>query len=457
MEAGAIAAIEGASGSGKTTLLKAIATLIAVDGGRVLLEGVDAAAIAPTTFRRRVAYVPQQPPMLEGSVADNLATGPRLRGATLSGAASSALLERVGLPASFGARAARDLSGGERQRVALARALANEPVALLLDEPTAALDPAAAARVLDLGARARGRGAQRGGGDPRRRARRAPGRRALGVPQRPPREARGRGVSYVAIPLSRLGVAVGLVAVAVALSRRAGLDLERDLALGTVRCAAQLLAIGYVLRLLFAEERWYWVALALAVMLLVAAFTSARRVEHGPGTRALFPLALAAIAAGAAVALVPVFTLIVAPRPWYEARYLVPIGGMMLASAMNVVAQVFERIFAAAHAEAAVVEQLLALGASPRQALAPQLRKAVRAALIPTINGLLTVGLVALPGMMTGQIVGGTEPEQAVRYQIVIMYQLVAVAAVSSTLAATFARRLLFTTRAQLRAIGDRG
>ncbi len=262
-------------------------------------------------------------------------------------------------------------------------------------------------------------------------------------------------MSYVEIPLPRLAVAVGLVAIAVALSRRASLGLERDLALGTVRCAAQLLAIGYVLRLLFATERWYWVLLALAVMLLVAAFTSARRVEHGPGFRALFPRALAAIAAGAAVALVPVFVLVVAPSPWFEARYLVPIGGMMLASAMNVVAQVFERVFASAHAEVAVIEQLLALGATPRQALAAQTRKAVRAALIPTINGLLTVGLVALPGMMTGQIVGGTEPEQAVRYQIVIMYQLVAVAAVSGTLAATFARRLLFTPGAALRPVLD--
>jgi putative ABC transport system ATP-binding protein len=150
VEAGAIAVVEGASGSGKTTLLKAIATLIAVDGGRVLLDGVDAAVIAPTVFRRRVAYVPQQPPMLAGSVTDNLATGPRLRGGELGEAAAGALLERVGLPASFGSREARDLSGGERQRVALARALANEPLALLLDEPTAALDPASAARVLDL-------------------------------------------------------------------------------------------------------------------------------------------------------------------------------------------------------------------------------------------------------------------------------------------------------------------
>ena len=122
----------------------------------------------------------------------------------------------------------------------------------------------------------------------------------------------------------------------------------------------------------------------------------------------------------------------------------------MIANAMNVVAQVFERTFALADSERDLVEQMLALGASPYQALAPQVRVAMRSAMIPTINGLLTVGLVALPGMMTGQIVSGTPPEQAVRYQLVIMYQLVAVAAVSATLATFFARRILFTKRAQL-------
>jgi putative ABC transport system ATP-binding protein len=150
LDAGEIATIEGASGSGKTTLLRALSTLLPIDAGRILLEGEDAAALPPAVYRRRVALVPQQPPMLEGSVADNIATGPRLRGDVLGEVAIGALLDRVGLPAGFGARDARDLSGGERQRVALARALANEPVALLLDEPTAALDPAAASRVLDL-------------------------------------------------------------------------------------------------------------------------------------------------------------------------------------------------------------------------------------------------------------------------------------------------------------------
>jgi putative ABC transport system permease protein len=257
-------------------------------------------------------------------------------------------------------------------------------------------------------------------------------------------------VSYVEIPFWRLAIAFGLVLVAIALSRVKRLSLEKDLVWGALRGAVQLIVIGHVLLLLFAHERVGWVALALAVMTIVAAFTSARRVEHGPPPRVLFPFALAALGAGAFVALVPVFAFVVPLEPWFNARYVIPIGGMMLANAMNVVALVFERIFSAAHAAADEIEQMLALGASPRGALARHERAAVRASMIPTINGLLTVGLVALPGMMTGQIVSGTDPSQAVRYQLVILYQLVAVAAVSGTLAVTFARRLLFTAREQL-------
>ena len=127
-------------------------------------------------------------------------------------------------------------------------------------------------------------------------------------------------MSYVDIPLPRLAIALSLIVVAIVLSRRASLGLERDLAWGSVRAAAQLVAIGYVLLLLFDHEHPAWVFLVLTVMILVAAFTSARRVEKGPGARILFPRALASIVAASAVALVPVFLFVVPPHPWFEAR-----------------------------------------------------------------------------------------------------------------------------------------
>ncbi len=264
-------------------------------------------------------------------------------------------------------------------------------------------------------------------------------------------------MSYVHIPLWRLLIVLALVLTAsLAVSWRAGLGLGKELAIGVARGAVQLLAVGYVLVVLFAHDLPEWVLLMLTVMLLVAAWTSARRVESGPPVAVLVPRTWLAIFLGSATALVPVFALVVTPDPWFGARTVVPISGMIVANAMNVVAQVNERLFATARAQRAEIEQWLALGATPKQALAKPVRDAVRASLIPTINGLLTVGLVSLPGMMTGQILSGVSPDDAVRYQIVILYQLVTVASVSGGTAAWLARRALFTPGDQVRALGPR-
>jgi putative ABC transport system ATP-binding protein len=149
IDGGEIATLQGASGSGKSTLLRVMATLIEPDLGMLRADGVDVRTLSPRAYRRRVAFLPQQPPMFEGSVADNVRTGPLLHGATMTADAVLDVLARVGLEG-YGDRVARDLSGGEKQRAALARALANAPDALLLDEPTSALDPAAAAKVIAL-------------------------------------------------------------------------------------------------------------------------------------------------------------------------------------------------------------------------------------------------------------------------------------------------------------------
>ncbi|GAC1538406.1 MAG: phosphate ABC transporter ATP-binding protein [Polyangiales bacterium] len=142
--------IQGGSGSGKSTLLRAMATLIPIASGQVLFDGEEVHAIGIGEYRRRVAYVPQLPRMFDGTVADNVRTGPHFRGEALTDAEVVSLVQRVGLAAELCARLATELSGGERLRVALARALANRPRVLLVDEPTSALDPVAAEVILDL-------------------------------------------------------------------------------------------------------------------------------------------------------------------------------------------------------------------------------------------------------------------------------------------------------------------
>lgn len=263
-------------------------------------------------------------------------------------------------------------------------------------------------------------------------------------------------MSYVTVTSPQLVLSLGLMAMAIAVSSQNRLGLEKDLLIGTFRAAVQLLAVGLLLTILFQNEHPLGVLGLIGVMVLAAGWTAARRIAHGPGTGVLFRYATLAVLVAGVVVLVPVFAFVIHPAPWYEARLLIPISGMILSNAMNGVALVFERVFASVHDDAPAVEQLLSLGASPKQAVERHTRAAMNAALRPTINGLLTVGLVALPGMMTGQIVSGTAPDQAVRYQLVIMYQLVAVAAVAGALAARFARSLSFDSREQLRTFADR-
>lgn len=257
-------------------------------------------------------------------------------------------------------------------------------------------------------------------------------------------------MNYIEIPWVRLAGAGLLVVLAIFLSWRQRLGLEMDLAIGAVRAAVQLIATGFVLVLLFNTEAPWLTALALVVMLSVAAWTASRRVQHGPGWRALAPRAFMAIGLGFCVALLPVLAWVIEVRPLLSARYAIPIGGMVLATGMNTTTLVLERIFATAHQQTLQIEQALALGATPAQAMEPIRRQAVRAAMLPSINALLTLGVVQLPGMMTGQILSGTDPTHAVRYQLVIMYQLVSVAAVAGAVGAWLARRVLFDDAARL-------
>jgi ABC-type multidrug transport system fused ATPase/permease subunit len=142
---GRVLALTGASGSGKSTLLRCLNRLAEADAGTITLDGEDILALDPPALRRRVALVAQAPVMLPGTVADNLAYGL----ADLHDDGRHAALEAAGLDPTFLPRTARALSGGERARVALARALTRDPDAILLDEPTAALDPDTARHIAE--------------------------------------------------------------------------------------------------------------------------------------------------------------------------------------------------------------------------------------------------------------------------------------------------------------------
>ena len=153
--AGQVTALLGPSGAGKSSLLRCLVRLEAPEAGTIRLGGKDVRGLDPRELRRRVGLVPQAPAMLPGTVGENLAYGLE---APLPEAAAAVVLSDAGLDSDVLARDARGLSGGETMRVAIARALARKPEALLLDEPTAALDPAVAAALEGVLGRLAGEG-----------------------------------------------------------------------------------------------------------------------------------------------------------------------------------------------------------------------------------------------------------------------------------------------------------
>ncbi len=247
----------------------------------------------------------------------------------------------------------------------------------------------------------------------------------------------------------QLAASVLFVVLVIGISARQALGLERDLAIGTARAFLQLYLVGLILALVFAAARWYWVVLILAAMAAVATHAAVSRLEKPiPGVHAIAAFALTV---STVVTLAYVLEVVVRVRPWYAPQYAIPIAGMILGNAMNSAALAGDRLQSDLRVRMAEVEAMLALGFSGREAVQPMVRAALRAAMIPTVNGMMTVGLVQLPGMMTGQILAGASPLVAIEYQIVVTVMLAAATAVASLVFVRLAVRRYLTPAHQLR------
>jgi putative ABC transport system permease protein len=251
------------------------------------------------------------------------------------------------------------------------------------------------------------------------------------------------------LSLWQLGLALLLVAAVMAVSIRQALGLEGDLALGALRTVVQLYGVGLILAAVFAAARWYWVVLILLAMTGVATHAAVSRLTKPlPGA---YSIAAAALTVSTAATLAYVIFVVVQVQPWYAPQYIIPIAGMILGNSMTSAALAGERLQGELNARAAEVETRLVLGFSGREAVQPLVRSALRAAMIPAVNGMMTVGLVQLPGMMTGQILAGSSPLVAIRYQIVVMFMIAAATAVGSLIFVRLAARCYLTPAHQLR------
>jgi UDP-glucose/iron transport system permease protein len=255
------------------------------------------------------------------------------------------------------------------------------------------------------------------------------------------------------IPLGPGDLALAaLLVVALALaSLRLRLGLEWQLALAALRTAVQLLLVGFVLRVLFAHPAPGWVALAALVMWLAAGReVRARQTRPFAGPWSFGIGAVSMFLSSFAVTVLALSVMIQA-RPWYEPRYAIPLLGMLLGNTMTGVSLGVDRLTLYAWEQRPVLEQRLLLGETRSEALLEARRQSIRGGLIPIVNAMAAAGLVSLPGMMTGQLLAGSSPLDAVRYQILVMFLIAGGTGFGTIAAVDLAGRRLFDDRHRLR------
>jgi len=233
---------------------------------------------------------------------------------------------------------------------------------------------------------------------------------------------------YIPISYWQLSLSVILVLITGVISALLGLGLIKSLLWGTLRAFIQLTLIGFILTYIFKLNTLAVIIPLVLLQCYIASREATRRIDkapHNPLLASFFSLTASTFIVGLIVVVV-----IIGPDPWYKAQVLIPIFGMIMGNSMNAIALSLDRLYSEVHAHVEQVEQMLAFGASPWESIVEYLRKAVGAGMMPTINGLMIVGIVSLPGMMTGQILAGMAPDLAVRYQFVVMVMIAAATAI---------------------------
>ncbi len=244
--------------------------------------------------------------------------------------------------------------------------------------------------------------------------------------------------------LSAVVLSIAFVLIAIGISRWQQADLERDLFIATVRSFIQLILIGYALQLIFQQDNPLWTLASLLVMIVIAGRTSGQRARKTPNAHTV---ALVAIGVGSALTI----GILVLLRVFdFVPRDIIPIGGMVVGNAMTTATLVITRLTDDYYDQRLLIESRLALGATSRQASLDQFRRSLRSAMVPIVDTTKTVGLIKLPGAMTGMILAGASPMQAVQLQLIVMYMLVGASTFTGLIAAYLTYRQFFSPAYQL-------
>jgi len=249
--------------------------------------------------------------------------------------------------------------------------------------------------------------------------------------------------SEIALGLAQAGIASLMALAVVLLARRRHIHLEADASIALLRGIVQITAVGSILVLLLKAPRWSSVFL-LAGMVLAAGSISAKRAKNIPGAARVSTLS---IAAGAGV--------VTAIMTWAGVidtaiTSLIPVGSMIIANAMNTNGLALNRFRSEVLAHAGEIETALALGAAPRDTVERYAENSIHSSLIPAIDNLRSLGIVWIPGLMTGMLLSGARPLYAAIYQFVVIAMILASSGLTALLSTTMIQAQAFSPAEQL-------
>ena len=250
------------------------------------------------------------------------------------------------------------------------------------------------------------------------------------------------------ISAAELALASLFIVAAGAISLWGRIGLGKPILMGAVRCVLQLTIMGYVLSFIFGIAS-PWVVLLLFCVMVAFAVRIVRGNVSEKSIPFVFPSFVTMLLVYAVVAST-VSGLIVGVRPFWHPQYFIPIAGMVAGNSMTALGLSLDRLLSDLKSKRDLVEMQLCLGATPVEASQDIYRDALKAGMIPSVNSLAGVGLVFLPGMMTGQILSGEDPMLAIRYQIVVMFMLVASTALTVSMVLGIVRQRCFSPGRQL-------
>lgn len=242
----------------------------------------------------------------------------------------------------------------------------------------------------------------------------------------------------------QLSIAYIFVLLLLVIFKSRGIKREKQILIASTRMTVQLTLMGYVLMFVFNNPSWWLTSLMITIMITFAIYNSIKRVKTKMSKELKEIIAFSMICGALATA--TFFIIIVLQvRPWFNPQYFIPITGMIIGNSMTGIALGANKLCSDIEDKRIEIENSLMLGASPVVATKEIVNNAFDSAILPTMNNMLTMGIVSLPGMMTGQILSGTFPLTAIKYQIGIMLAILGSTALATVLFVTLGYKTFFT------------